>query len=378
MKSVWKSDDAKGKTMKHSSFLAAGGALLVAIAVSSAAPRPKVSTVKVAAKPAPAKPAALKPMPRYVSMQTLKILRDLRGDQMTPGPSLIAPSAPVLPEMQNGFAEIAMPAGKGEPLRIAQTPRRRTPRRTTRPAPRSTRIAPSFPRPVAPAAIVRPAAVARPAVPRWVRFPLESQLCGISLGSKVLDKDKYNRIDRYGLFAMHGNPTAIVISGGTTVTQTPPEAATIFPTAQNAELPSWAAAITVSVDANHVEWLYNRGTYAMGFVVDRFGLVDAIVCAGLESSNARTQFEDPIHTVKLGDDLRKVLFRYGYPDTMETYGVAVAANGQNSAYQTFEVRYEQSYNVVFSLRQNRVVRIYIFGDPDFFNPKRRQNLLTKY
>jgi hypothetical protein len=152
----------------------------------------------------------------------------------------------------------------------------------------------------------------------------------------------------------------------------------LFNTAQG-ELPGWAGAITVGLDGNHVEWLYNRGSYAMGFVVDRLGFVDAIVVAGISSDIARTQLEDPLHTVKLGDDLRKVLFRYGYPDTLETYPVnAVATGGANGAFRMFELRYEQSYNVVFSIQNNRVIRIYIFGDPDFFNERRRQLLRVRY
>jgi ketosteroid isomerase-like protein len=50
----------------------------------------------------------------------------------------------------------------------------------------------------------------------------------------------------------------------------------------------------------------------------------------------------------------------------------------NNAYRTFELRYEQSYNVVFTIRNNRVVRIYIFGDPDFFNDRRRRLFRASY
>lgn len=303
------------------------------------------------------------------------------------------------------------------------------------------RVAQAFPSSVKPAPVHR--TPARPVTPKWVRYPLEFQLCGIGLGTKAVDKDRYNRIDRYGLFALHGNPTAVVVptAGGTvTVNQQPPEVASLFPGDPGGGLPDWAAAITVQLDNNHVEWLYRRDTYSMGFVVDRLGFVDAIVVAGVFSPIAQTQLEDPVHTIKLSDDLRKVLFRYGYPDTIETYqinaasgvnvggaggggasqggeaGAAGAAPGgapgagggaagpgapgaggpeqpgagagaagagttggaSNTAFRTFEVRYEQSYNVVFTIRNNRVVRIYIFGDPDFFNDQRRQALRTGY
>jgi hypothetical protein len=324
---------------------------------------------------------------------------------------------------------------------------------------------------------------------------LEFQLCGIGIGTRAVDKDRFNRIDRYGLFAMHGNPTSVVVPGlvasgggaggaeggssaggsggggypgsgggggrgssgggypgsgggsssggeggasttgaasvvGISINQQPPEVAALFPNSPNGGIPDWASAITVGLDNNHVEWLYNRDTYSMGFVVDRLGFCDAIVVAGTASPIARTQLEDPVHTIRLGDDLRKVLFRYGYPDTIESYTTAIvgvgvnaggagaeggAAGGEggaapqaagsggypgsggsssaggeggaggagggtagNQAFRTFELRYEQSYNVVFTIRNNRVVRIYIFGDPDFFNDRRRRQFRISY
>ncbi len=315
------------------------------------------------------------------------------------------------------------------------------------PAPK--RFSQGFPRPIAPAS---PRRFARPGgtVPRWVRYPLEFQLAGIGLGTRAVDKDRFNRIDRYGLFALHGNPSAVVRSiGGTTVVtgeggappagagaeggagaaptdtgtnltlpQTPPEAASLFPQVERGGgLPGWALAVTVKLDNNHVQWLYNRGSYSMGFVVDRLGFVDAIIVAGIESDITRTQLEDPVHTVKLGDDFRKVAFRYGYPDDIvplasdpaatandttgapgaaaagaagaaagggeggagaEGGGITADAAGTNGAFRTFDMRYEQSYNVVFTIRNNRVVRVYIFGDPDFFNAQRRNQLRTRY
>ena len=327
------------------------------------------------------------------------------------------------------------------------------------------RYAQNFPRPVAPAS---PGAYApaRPTLPKWVRYPLEFQLAGIGLGTRAVDKDRFNRIDRYGLFALHGNPTAVVravesaaaagggAEGGApgaapgggapgggapggegaaptntnlTLLQQPPEVATLFPGASpQGGLPSWALAVTVQLDQNHVQWLYKRDTYSMGFVVDRLGFVDAIIVAGERSDISTTQLEDPVHTVKLGDDFRKVVFRYGYPDDIVPLaadpaatanattgapgggaGAGAAGGGalggpggapggpggaaaggdagggaatptDNAAFRTYDLRYEQSYNVVFTIRNNRVVRIYIFGDPDFFNAQRRNTLRRAY
>ncbi|NCQ29803.1 MAG: hypothetical protein GW802_20650, partial [Armatimonadetes bacterium] len=57
----------------------------------------------------------------------------------------------------------------------------------------------------------------------WVRYPFEFQLCGVSLGDKVLDRETGNYVLRYCLFRVHGNPTAVVVgSGGLAPAQTPP------------------------------------------------------------------------------------------------------------------------------------------------------------
>ena len=335
------------------------------------------------------------------------------------------------------------------------------------------RYAQNFPRPVAPAA-PGSFAPATPTLPKWVRYPLEFQLAGIGLGTRAVDKDRFNRIDRYGLFALHGNPTAVVravesaaagggdAAGGApggapggssgagrgapgpdggggaaaptntnlTLSQQPPEITSLFPGASpQGGLPSWALAVTVQLDQNHVQWLYKRDNYSMGFVVDRLGFVDAIIVAGERSDISNTQLEDPVHTVKLGDDFRKVVFRYGYPDDIvplaadpaatanattgapgggaagggaggapgaapgaagggrgapgaaeggDAGGAGAAADVNNAAFRTYDLRYEQSYNVVFTIRNNRVVRIYIFGDPDFFNAQRRNTLRRAY
>lgn len=355
-------------------------------------------------------------LPQYVSLETITKIRNQR--------LALGESDPVLqPLLEGRTLPPSMPALPGaEPYILADAKKAVTlAGNTDASADKRILLAQAFPRPISPAPVP-----GQPTIPRWVRYPLEFQLCGIGLGTHAVDKDQYNRIDRYGLFAIHGNPTAVVVpaagGGGVTVQQQPPEVAAFFAGSQGGGLPDWASAITVQLDNNHVEWLYRRNTYSMGFVVDRLGFVDAIVVAGTFSPIARTQMEDPLHKIQLGDDTRKVLYRYGYPDTIETYlinavasastqttgadagagggaaagapgapggGAAPAAGGggggggnatgpTNGAFRTFEFRYEQSYNVVFTIKNNRVVRIYIFGDPDFFNDARRQQLRNGY
>ncbi len=433
--------------------------------VAFAAPSKK-SGVRLAALPQPSgvkrrasAPISTAKLPRYVSLATIKRLQ--KQDPVFPGAALqpMLQGRPLKTPMRDLLTNpsLDLPALKNAKASIKTRANAQRRRREL------ARFAQAFPRPVAPASPSRLRAARNNATPKWVRYPLEFQLAGIGLGTRAVDKDRFNRIDRYGLFALHGNPTAVVRSiggaavidgaggaggggggvgrggvgrggaggggagrtatagggaGGAdagaapaaganlTLPQTPPETAALFPQSQfGGGLPDWALAVTVKLDSNHVEWLYKRDTYSMGFVVDRFGFVDAIIVAGLSSDISRTQLEDPIHTVKLGDDLRKVMFRYGYQDELvplaadpaatanDTTGApggggggapgsdgagAAAGGGTNGAFRTFDLRYEQSYNVVFTIRNNRVVRIYIFGDPDFFNAQRRKQIRTKY
>ncbi|BCM92810.1 hypothetical protein IAD21_04693 [Abditibacteriota bacterium] len=494
-------------SMKSTSRIALVGAALVCpLAIAWAAPRahkrkaarrPHVRLAR-APKPVPVKTAApidQSKLPRYVSLDTIRrIQRDYRDEPMPAlqpfweGQAIKRPMSNLL--TGPAFDAPVFPKGKKPPVYLAQ----------------------GFPRPIAPAAVPSNGGRggARPTVPAWVRFPLEFQLCGIGLGTKAVDKDQFNRIDRYGLFALHGNPTAVVkrvpvaflgtgnaggggggggeggggrggggggatggeggagggdaTFGNLTLPQQPVEATALFPPSPLGGLPDWALAVTVQLNDNQVEWLYKRDTYAMGFVIDRLGFCEAIIVAGIQSPIARTQQQDPVHTVKLGDDLRKVMNRYGYPDDVVVLAndpqtetnpgrgdSAVVASGQggggggaapaggeagggrgggaapggggeaggggaggggggnglpgsvgaisrsmftspilnpeavqneileqNATYRTYDLRYDQTYNTVFTIRNNRVVRMYIFGDPDFFNAQRRNALRTKY
>ncbi|PIU64797.1 MAG: hypothetical protein COS85_11285 [Armatimonadetes bacterium CG07_land_8_20_14_0_80_59_28] len=273
-------------------------------------------------------------------------------------------------------------------------------------------------------------------VPHWVRYPFEYQLCGISLGDKLLDRGVGNYIFRYALVRVHGMPDGIVVGRSATAAQLPPEggageaggaggpgggpavfrelpggpeggpslgaapsgagaAGVAGAGAAGAEVsaapaPAWATAAWVVLDGNHVEWLYRRDTYVMGFMVDRLGFVDGIVVAGSECPIARTQLADPAHHIKLGDDSRKVMYRYGFPDEIETFvssGGGAPAGGEgiqipgsatvtfrsvtNELRRSYLFKYHDSYNVIFTIQDNKVVRINIWGDPDYFTPDRK-------
>ncbi len=164
-------------------------------------------------------------------------------------------------------------------------------------------------------------------VPHWVRYPFEFQLCGIALGTRGVDRDPANKIDRYSLFFVHGNPTAVVSAGTGVVSaaQAPPgSGAPVLETTPNAP---WMSAVNISIPGGHIMWLYRRDGFAMGYVIDPLGFVTAITVAGDDCPIAATQMGDPYHKVQLGDDFRKVLWRYGYPDILTLFGESGAGAG---------------------------------------------------
>lgn len=154
------------------------------------------------------------------------------------------------------------------------------------------------------------------------------------------------------LVKVHGQPTAVVVAvQGATIpkSQMPPQTPTVF---SGAQIPDWAQAVTPRLTDNHVLWLYNRKSYAMGFLVDRLGFVDAVLVAGSEAS-APTRLQSGKAAIDLGDDLRKIVRGLGYPDGIDNYN---QLNGR-----TFALRYKiqgiPPANLVFTVRNYRVVRI---------------------
>ncbi len=86
------------------------------------------------------------------------------------------------------------------------------------------------------------------------------------------------------------------------------------PAAVVTQFPIWALAIIVETRPWEVEWIYNRGPVVLGFVLDRDGYIDQIIVAAEKCDYARTALWRPHQYVKLGDDFKRVLYRYGYPD----------------------------------------------------------------
>lgn len=98
-------------------------------------------------------------------------------------------------------------------------------------------------------------------------------------------------------------------------------------------IPTWALPVWFELGLDRygnpeVEYLYNRKMadrgedLAIGIVVDSEGYITAVAVAGSPSDVARTAGGVPHRTVKLGDDFKRVLYRYGYPDRIETFNAS--------------------------------------------------------
>lgn len=87
--------------------------------------------------------------------------------------------------------------------------------------------------------------------------------------------------------------------------------------------------------------------------------VVAITVAGRRYDGARTAKGDPFKSIKLGDDLQRVLLRYGQPDEIVYYN-PLTLQVVNTPTRNLILRYHRSSNVEFTLLENKVVRIFIF------------------
>lgn len=152
--------------------------------------------------------------------------------------------------------------------------------------------------------------------------------------------------------------------------------------------PDWAAPVWVSLQPEESLWVYRKGAVVVGFVMDRDGYVLSIAVAGRKCDWARTAMQDPKRAIKLGDDMRKVIERYGYPDQSATpigtntwTPVDRAFLGQNAgprvtgignASRDLIMHYGEGSNIEFLLDDMKVVRIHIW-EPEARPPAARMS-----
>lgn len=143
---------------------------------------------------------------------------------------------------------------------------------------------------------------------------------------------------------------------------------------QSQPFPVWALPVWVDLNPREVEWVYNKGPVVLGFVLDRDGFVQAIAIAAEKCDYARTALWRPHAYVKLGDDFKRVIYRYGYPDEIVPFsasGPGSASTGGGSVTvqfgqttRTFSrdciLRYRDNNNIEFTLHNMKVTRVVIW------------------
>lgn len=116
-------------------------------------------------------------------------------------------------------------------------------------------------------------------------------LGGISLGDPVTLKDAANFL-RKGkklprtLFGVLGTPAAVVVPA-TSALHKETAARRNGIKSENKTVqtpPDWIKGVVYTVPDNHVLWLYRRSGYAMSFLVNRQGTIDAITIARTRGS----------------------------------------------------------------------------------------------
>ena len=140
-----------------------------------------------------------------------------------------------------------------------------------------------------------------------------------------------------------------------------------------AEELAWAQAASMFLRPNQMEWLYRvpghlsdpePGDFfddedvTIGFIIDSDGVVIGIVVVGLKSDFIRTAMGRFNKTIKLGDSMQRVMLRYGMPDVLTV--TSPHKVGPNSVGRDFSVSYLRTSNILFTVQNYKVVRIFIF------------------
>lgn len=138
--------------------------------------------------------------------------------------------------------------------------------------------------------------------------------------------------------------------------------------------PLWALPVWVTLEANEVQWLYQVGPVVLGFVLDRDGYIKSIAVAAENCNFARTALWQPHQYVKLGDNYKRVIYRYGWPDETLTYystgpgevgtgggPVSVSWGGVTREFSRDVIlRYTEHNNIEFTFHNMECVRIHIW------------------
>ncbi len=139
--------------------------------------------------------------------------------------------------------------------------------------------------------------------------------------------------------------------------------------------PLWALPVWVTLEIREVQWLYRVGPVVLGFVLDRDGYISSISVAGEGCNFARTSLWQPHQYVKLGDSMKQVIYRYGWPDETRTYysegpgevevgggPISVTFGGTTRQFsRDIILRYTRNNNIEFTFHNMECVRLHIWS-----------------
>jgi hypothetical protein len=141
---------------------------------------------------------------------------------------------------------------------------------------------------------------------------------------------------------------------------------------------AWAQPVFIPPQGVQRLWLYRRGEASLSFLEEK-GIVVAIAVYGtrpdaLVAMDGRryvvaTALGDPFRAIRLGDDLQRVLLRYGPPDSVTVITEQVPLASNIGIGRTVLLRYHLRSNVEFTVVDYKVVRIFIFLPPELGAPK---------
>jgi hypothetical protein len=142
----------------------------------------------------------------------------------------------------------------------------------------------------------------------------------------------------------------------------------VAPTFPHPEELAWVIPPFVQLDTNMAYFVYchHRQGAHLNFLMKLTGTegrkefrVVAITVAGRRYDGAQTAKGDPFKSIKLGDDLQRVLLRYGLPDEIVYYN-PLTLQVVNTPTRNLILRYHLTRNIEFTILGDKVVRIFIF------------------
>jgi hypothetical protein len=138
--------------------------------------------------------------------------------------------------------------------------------------------------------------------------------------------------------------------------------------------PYWALPVWFALQPDEVEYIYHKTPdLVIGVVVNKDGIITAVAVAGAPTSFAKTSLGRVHRYVRLGDLFKMALYRYGYPNKVQTFNASTAP-GQAVTFQETVNQFDNDCilwydeetdtglrkNIAFTCHDMKVTRIHIW------------------